>query len=174
MALLWNSVGSLLAFYLLQLRYPLFASQIGALDYILAAFAGVFILEFVLANTNVIVFNRGFFAFQNWMNLVRDPALVSATNKQAVLKGILQDKLKEEIKVLPSEELQADLLKHLGSEELQKLEQDAKDNGVEDLELYKVLRLVELHPAQATVLSNRAKRYRKQRQGRRKTPRRPQ
>lgn len=156
-----NLMGTSIVFLWLQRQHPSFADRLGTLDYFLAAFAGVFFLGVVLANTNITVFNKGAFAFQDWITLLRDPAVVSATNKHAILKAILQDKLKDDIQLLPREELQADLLKHLGTRELERLENDAADANIEDTRLYKVMRLVELRPDIALMLSKRAKRRRR-------------
>jgi hypothetical protein len=160
-----NIVGANLASYYLETQHSAFVDRQGNLVYFLSAFAGVFVLGLVFTNTNVSLFNKGVFVFQDWVTQARDPAVVSAINKQALLKRILQDKLKEEIRALPSDELQIDLLNHLGQDELQKLEQDATAANIDNSELYKVMRLVELHPTEAMVLSKRARR-RRQRQRR--------
>lgn len=161
-----NLAGAAVAFYRLHTQYPEFANQIGYFDYFIAAFAGVFFVGLILANTNITILNIGFFAFQDWLSSLKDPALASAVNRQAYLKRVLQDKLKDEIKLLPSDELQNDFAKHLGREELRKLEQDAGAMNIQDVELYKVMRLVELHPAEALMLSKRAKRRKRQRRSR--------
>lgn len=153
-----NVVGTALAWYELQSRFPEYMSELGPLDYFLAAFSGTFILGVVLTNTNISLFSRGALTLQDWVSKTRDPAVVSAINKRAYRKRLLQDALKENIQALPRDELRADLLKHLGSEELQRLEKDALENGIEDTELYKVMRLVEVKPVEAKVLSKRVKR----------------
>jgi hypothetical protein len=59
-----NLIGSAVAFHELHAQYPNFANRIGYFDYFGAAFAGVFFLGVILANTNITVLNSNYSAWQ--------------------------------------------------------------------------------------------------------------
>jgi hypothetical protein len=119
----------------------------------------VFILEFVLANTNIIVFNKGVFALQQWMDLIRAPSITSARRKHVQVTKDLQRRLESTIATLPEPELQSYFLKCLGNEELERLEKDAVQAGAQP-KAYKIMELVERHPAEALSLAKQARQRR--------------
>ena len=161
--LCWNGAGTLLMVWVFESRYPSLQDEVGPATYYLAAFASVFILEFVLANTNITVFGKGVFAFQQWMDLIRGPSITSVRRKHAHVTKDLQRQLENAIATIPESELQGYFLNCLGNTELSSLEEDAKQAGAQP-KAYKIMQLVERHPAEALSLAKQARQRRDQRQ----------
>ncbi|QIN83746.1 hypothetical protein GBA63_14715 [Rubrobacter tropicus] len=138
-------------------QHPTLTGKMPGAVYYLAAFAGAFILEFVLANTNVTVFGRGVFAFQQWMELLRGPSMTSVRRRHAQMTKSLQRRMEDTKAEYTEEELQPYFLKSMGTDELRSLEEDAREAGA-DPKKYKVMQWVERHPDEARSLAERAKR----------------
>ncbi len=153
----WNGAGTMLVLLYLWFQHPWLASKVPAIAYYLAVFASAFILEFVLSNTNIIVFNRGMFAFQQWMEILRAPSITSVRRRQTQMTKDLQRQMEDTIAEYPDEELQTYLLKYLGADELESLEADAQRAGA-STKKYKIMELVERYPEEARSLAERAKR----------------
>lgn len=146
---MWNLAGSLVALYLLRVRYEGFAEWLGVADYLLAVIVGVLALGFLLNNTDVVMFNRTVSAYYNWVPLLRGPAVRSVQHKRSQRKQDLQRELESALKgQVPREELQTHLLDRFGPEELAEMEQRAKEQEADPV-LYKAMQLAERHPDQA-------------------------
>jgi len=153
----WNGAGTCLVLLYLWIQHPTLSDKMPGAAYYLAAFGSAFVLEFVLANTNVAVFGRGVFAFQQWMELLRGPSITSVRRKHARMTKDLQRRMEDTIAGYTEEELQPYFLKYLGAEGLKRLEEDARQAGASTKQ-YKVMELVERHPEEARSLADRAKR----------------
>lgn len=154
--LLWNGAGALLALSILKAYFPTVVQQLGPASYYLAAFAGAFILGFILSNTNVIIFSKGLLAFHDWSERLRTPAITSAKRKHMKVTKELQRQLESSISTLSEQELQHVFLRCFGLEDLQQLEEDAVRAGASKKE-YKVMELVAKHPAEALSVAKQAR-----------------
>lgn len=145
---LFNIGATSLAAIYLPTLYPNIVDELGMLAFFLFALAGVFVFQGVIANTNIIVFNKGILAFQNWLTIARAPAVAAAIEKQATFDSAEQEKVAQTLcNLLSEEDLSTRLSEILGKEEAESLARDAEGN--DNPMLYKLLWLARRHPAKA-------------------------
>lgn len=115
----------------------------------------------MLANTNIIFFNKSVGLIQTWARWARDPAIAAATEKQARLDKELQQEMARGLEDLSEPELNTHLMNIVGSEELQKLEEDAR-TGNASPKLYKALELVNRDPGEAAAILKQVRKSKQQ------------
>jgi hypothetical protein len=115
------------------------------------AFIGVFGFEILLKNINLTFANIGVLSINDWISKALDNAAASAiesqTNSDTKQAQILANKLK----LLPAQELNAQVINCLGANRLQELENTAQINGA-DPSLVKALALAYEAPDKAKAI----------------------
>lgn len=151
-SVMWNAAGSYIALYLLRTKYMAISEWLGLADYLLAVVAGVLALGFVLSNTEIIVFNKTVSTYVNWVALLRPAAISSVQERHSRRKQDLQRDIESALKSdVPLDQMQTHLLNCFGTDEIAKLEKDARQSDA-DSTLYKAMQLAERYPKVARSL----------------------
>jgi hypothetical protein len=152
----FNVASTLLAWYQLPRWFPGFFDWLGRGSDFMHAFAGVFLFQVLVTNTDIWIFSKGVMAFQKWTSLVRTPAIGAAIEKETERD---RDRIQWTAEALTDLLSDADLntrIKELASEqEAEKLEADAQE--ADNYRLYKSLWLARRYPTEAQAILNTKK-----------------
>ncbi len=115
------------------------------------AFVGVFGFESLLQNINVTLFDRGVLSIQDWISKARDSAVASAIQSHTTAGFQRAQALANQLKDIPTDELNSYILQYLGADALNELESNAQQMGAHP-GLVKALALAHEHPDQAEAI----------------------
>jgi len=149
----FNLASTLLAWYQLPRWFPKYFDKLGEWSVFMYAFAGVFLFQVLVTNTDIWIFSKGVMAFQKWTSLIRTPAIGAAIEKESERDSERQQRIADALKPLLSEaDLSTRIREIAGDEEANILEARAQD--ADDPKLYKLLWLARRYPLKAQSILN--------------------
>src|SRR5829696_10482765 len=149
----FNVASTLLAWYQLPRWFPGFFDWLGRGAYFMYPFAGVFLFQVLVTNTDIWIFSKGVMAFQRWTSLVRTPAIGAAIEKESERDRRRQQRIADALyDVISETDLNTRIREIVGGEEADRLEANAQE--ADDSKLYKLLWLARRDPTAAKSILN--------------------